>query len=1589
MGMRLRRGLSIVLIAAVLFVNFGSSSVAYASEINTAGEEQTTETSEKAIAESGEGSQQSDGLTESTKGDEDVNSVESGEADVKNADEEKQEVDVVDDQNTAETEGNDKSDDNDAIIEEADGKDADAESGIAEETGSEDAEADADTDADADAKDATVEENAGEDASLETAETVETPAEGESAPEGSEITEDADQKQETDKKEAAKASTDELGINGRGGLVIQKQIQGIPEGNYKTKFKIRLWTDEAPISGFTIETAGGNYVTDENGEFTYEMTITVNGTQGTNRIGFTVPAPCKYSVEEVECDSPLAVSTEKTADTGTTVVGQGTTTYWYSKRGRLELTAKTAYFDTDYPQFMPSLQHEIDLTYNGQPVSGTFLASGPVDSVTFVNGKATVNVKMARVSDADAEKLIIYGIPYESNVVVNLTDPMRGYFPETSVRTVQGTIYTVFTADCYAGPYGSSYMSGDQYFYYYDSTGKVDKVKFYFKNRHDNPVYPFADTRMSHTYLDDGTKVYYFDPDGDEHEIVVGSGEKVVCACFPCYSTDNIGTRYLPVDNVRMNRLFQSGFTNEAGERDESDSWSGSYTKRGLACFSMEAYTMETVHKTDRKGVPVDCKFCITNSTANDKKKYSLIHHDSYEYGGETYSNVYEIDLEGELKAFDSEDKSTFITPDKNGYFHILYPRGIKSSFGRADIVDADNGGMRGGYLYELESDDDHYIGQNYWELASNTYSNYLDYEHNVTYDGRSFNTRAKLNVSGIDPATFDYNKLDLGELENPVFTHEMEMINGSYPYIEKQIAGDGYSYDPNPDQKFTFDVYYENELVKTFELAAGESYHLSPSNIPTISQNTLNKHIIKERGTDGWTDERARSSNRWVHRDGGYYFGASYNTQTEQDLVIVNSRESKELTIQKSVLDAASDKEVTTRFKVTLWDENEDGSKAPIKNFTTTVGEETITGDENGEFFIDIVTKGTESASKTIKVPAYCHYKIEEVSCSLKGAKEVSKTNEQGVMEADTEAVWKNALLNSLSVSKVDIADGEELEGAHIQILDSKGNVVEEWDSTKEAHVVEGLLKVGEEYTLKETVAPDGYTITAETTFTIDETGKVTSTGTTTKDKDGNTVLLVEDTKTSVHVSKVDIADGKELEGAHIQILDSKGKVVEEWDSTKEAHVVEGLKVGEKYKLKETVAPDGYTITAETTFTIDETGKVTSTGTTTKDKDGNTVLLVEDAKTSVHVSKVDIADGKELEGAHIQILDSKGNVVEEWDSTKEAHVVEGLKVGEEYTLKETVAPEGYLITSDTTFTIDETGKVTSTGTTTKDKNGNTVLLVEDAKASVRVSKVDIADGKELEGAHIQILDSKGNVVEEWDSTKEAHVVEGLKVGEKYTLRETVAPEGYLITSDTTFTIDETGKVTSTGTTTKDKDGNTVLLVEDAREGETGIVLGGEKVLQGGTLKADQFTFVLKDENGKTVSEVKNDADGNITFARLAYKLTDLDGEKEKVFTYKVSEVKGSDANITYDENVITVKVTVTDNGDGTITAAADKNKSGIKFVNKVKEKKSKKTSTTNKKAGGRTGDEAPLGILFGGLGLGAVGLIAMIMIRRKRNSEM
>lgn len=77
----------------------------------------------------------------------------------------------------------------------------------------------------------------------------------------------------------------------------------------------------------------------------------------------------------------------------------------------------------------------------------------------------------------------------------------------------------------------------------------------------------------------------------------------------------------------------------------------------------------------------------------------------------------------------------------------------------------------------------------------------------------------------------------------------------------------------------------------------------------------------------------------------------------------------------------------------------------------------------------------------------------------------------------------------------------------------------------------------------------------------------------------------------------------------------------------------------------------------------------------------------------------------------------------------------------------------------------------------------------------VEISKVDVTTGEELAGAHLELKDEKGNLIEAWVSTNESHVIEGLEPG-KYTLTEVIAPDGYELSKETvTFVVKEDGTV--------------------------------------------------------------------------------------------------------------------------------------------------------------------------------------------------
>ena len=124
--------------------------------------------------------------------------------------------------------------------------------------------------------------------------------------------------------------------------------------------------------------------------------------------------------------------------------------------------------------------------------------------------------------------------------------------------------------------------------------------------------------------------------------------------------------------------------------------------------------------------------------------------------------------------------------------------------------------------------------------------------------------------------------------------------------------------------------------------------------------------------------------------------------------------------------------------------------------------------------------------------------------------------------------------------------------------------------------HMISGL-EAGEEYVLKETKTPNGYATFKTETFTAEE-GKDTS-------------LSITDEDTKIEISKQDITTKKELEGAKLKVTDKDGKVIDEWTSGKQPHMIKNLTAGETYTLTEVIAPKNYKVAESIQFTVKDTG--------------------------------------------------------------------------------------------------------------------------------------------------------------------------------------------------------------------------------------------------------------------------------------------------------------------------------------------------------------------------------------------------------------
>ena len=325
-----------------------------------------------------------------------------------------------------------------------------------------------------------------------------------------------------------------------------------------------------------------------------------------------------------------------------------------------------------------------------------------------------------------------------------------------------------------------------------------------------------------------------------------------------------------------------------------------------------------------------------------------------------------------------------------------------------------------------------------------------------------------------------------------------------------------------------------------------------------------------------------------------------------------------------------------------------------------------------------------------------------------------------------------------------------------------------------------------------------------------------------------------------------------------------------------------------------------------------------------------NTVKQTTPSETVLTFDKV-LSKGTLKEGQFsFQLRDDQGNVIDTASNDKEGHItfkpLVHTKAGSyHYTVKEVNANDEDIIydnkVADVTVKVAKTigdtlNSMVSTVTYPQDKTfTNTVKDLQPAVASFHFTKQ--FQGGTLKGDEFtfELRDDQGNVLDTVTNDKDGnidfkpitytsagnhtyHVSEVKGLDPKVIYDTKIADLNVMVVK----TIGETLN-TLVSTTQYPQDTTFVNKVKDEKAATADIVF--HKALHGRDLKAGEFTFNLRDDKGQIIAQASNDKDGKIAFTGLTY-------DKAGDYHYVVTEVKGNDEDVIYDDMVadVTVKVT-------------------------------------------------------------------------------
>ena len=321
-------------------------------------------------------------------------------------------------------------------------------------------------------------------------------------------------------------------------------------------------------------------------------------------------------------------------------------------------------------------------------------------------------------------------------------------------------------------------------------------------------------------------------------------------------------------------------------------------------------------------------------------------------------------------------------------------------------------------------------------------------------------------------------------------------------------------------------------------------------------------------------------------------------------------------------------------------------------------------------------------------------------------------------------------------------------------------------------------------------------------------------------------------------------------------------------------------------------------------------------------------------AETKATITATKVLEGKALEAGKYEFELKEGDKVvatakNAADGTVTFEDIKYAAAGNHtYTISEKAGSEAG-VTYDTAkhevkVAVTDNGQGQLVATVT-DNNPTFTNTYKAASTTVNITAKKVLEGKALEAGKYEFELKEGNKVigtatNAADGTVAFEAIKYAAAGEHtYTISEKAGSEAGVTydksTHNVTVNVTDNGAGQLVATVTDNNPTFTNTYVASS----TQVTFTAKKVLNGDKeLVKDQFKFELK-EGDKVIGTATNAADGTVTFTAIEYKEA---GEH----TYTITEVKGNDENIKYDENSYKVTVTVTDNGAGKLVTTVTGN---------------------------------------------------------------